>query len=70
MSFAGAGVGVVLNHFLDDVPGVDVYDGFAVVFDDEVAEFEYADEYLVGEEGFVGVDGGEDVGLGVDLGEG
>lgn len=70
MSFAGAGVGIVLDYFLDDVPGVDVYDGFAIVFDDEVTEFENADENFVGKECFVRVEGAEDVGLGVDLGEG
>lgn len=47
MSFADAGFGVISNQFLDFVPGLHIYGWFAVVFDDEVTEFEDADEDLV-----------------------
>lgn len=57
MAFFCAGVGVVGDEFLDGVPSVEVYEGLAVMFDDEVAEFEDTDVDFVGEEGFVGVDG-------------
>lgn len=63
-------LGVGLDAFLDGVPGGEVDDGVAVVFDDEVAELEDADVELVGEEGFVGADACVEFGLFVDVGEG
>lgn len=69
---AGEVVAVVvfLDLVLDGGPGGLVDDGLAVVGDDEVGEVEFADVEGVGEEGFVGVEGGEEVGGVVDLGEG
>lgn len=58
MAFGVACLRVLRDDLLDCVPGGNINDGFAVVFDDEVAEFEYADVDAIGEEGFVGVEGG------------
>lgn len=70
MAFFCAGAGVVLYEFLDGVPGVHVYERITVMLDHKVAEFKDANVDAVGEEGLVGVEGGEDLCFGVDLGEG
>lgn len=58
MAFGGTRFGVLRDDLLDCLPRFEINDGFAVAFDDEVAEFEDADVDAVGEEGFVGVEGG------------
>lgn len=60
-------LGVRFDAFLDGVPGGQVNDGLAIFFNDLFAIFEDADEEAVGEEGVIGGDAGEDLGLGVDL---
>lgn len=65
----GAG-GVFSNLILYSGPRGWVYDGNAVVWDDDIGEMELSDVEGVGEEGFVGVEGGEEAGGGVDFVEG
>lgn len=57
MTLGGTRFSVDADDFLNGIPSLHIYHRFAVVFNDEIAEFENANVNGICEERFIGTDG-------------